>query len=155
MRCVTGLLAIAYAGGMSLALADPPATTDAAPVPSTAPAQVAPASPAGPVAADPPAAAPAAAPSAAAAVTTEALHEAQLEKQLRVQGYSLQMHKGEKVFCRREAPIGSHLSSVLNCVTAAEAERIANNAQGDTEKVQRKMNGCLMNGNGRSANCGN
>jgi hypothetical protein len=64
------------------------------------------------------------------------------------------MHNGDKVFCRREVPLGSHLATVLKCVTAPEAERIAKNARGDIEKVQHKMNGCIMSGIGRTANCG-
>jgi len=154
MRCVAGLLATACAGGLSLALADPPATTPVAPMSSTTPTQIAPASPAVPATPDTPAVTPAEAPSARPASSTAASNEVQLEKQLRAQGYSPQMHNGEKVFCRREVPLGSRLATVLNCVTATEAERIAKNARGDIEKVQRKMNGCIMTGNGRRANCG-
>lgn len=154
MRCVAGLLAIACAGGLSLALADPPATTPVAPIASTRPTQIAPATPAIPATTDTPAGTRAETPSAALASSTAASNEVQIEKQLRAQGYSPQMHNGERVFCRREVPLGSHLATVLNCVTASEAERIAKNSRGDIEKVQRKMNPCIANGNGRSANCG-
>jgi hypothetical protein len=156
MRYVAGLLAIACAGGLSLALADPPATTPVAPVSSTTPTEITPATPAVPATPDTPAVTPAGPPSATPAASTAASNEVQLEKQLRVQGYSAQMHNGERTFCRREVPVGSHLPTVLNCVTADEAERIAKNARGDLEKVQHKMSGgtCLMNG-GRNANCGN
>lgn len=66
-----------------------------------------------------------------------------------------QMRNGDRIFCRREVPLGSHLPTVLNCVSAEEAERIAQAARGDTEHSQRRMTSCLMNANGRSANCGN
>jgi hypothetical protein len=156
MRCVAGLLAIACAGGLSLAVADPPATTPVAPIPSTTPMQIAPASPAVSATADSPAVTPAEAPSVTPASTMAASNEVQIERQLRAQGYAPQMHNGDKVFCRRETPLGSHLPTVLNCVTAAEAERIAKNSRGDLERVQHKMSGgtCLNNG-GRNANCGN
>lgn len=149
MRFVTSLLALVCAGGLSLALADPP-TTD--PTAST-PTQVEPASPALPATPNAAPVAPAHAMPATAA--TAATHTEQLEKQLRVQGYSPQMRNGDRVFCRREVPLGSHLPTVLNCVTPDEAERISQAAKGDIEHSQRRMTSCLMNANGRSANCGN
>ena len=152
MRCITGLLAVVCAGGLSPALADPPATGPTASTPAT---QVEPASPALPATPNAAPVVPAHAVPATPAAPAAASHTEQLEKQLRVQGYSPQMRNGDRVFCRREVPLGSHLPTVLNCVTADEAERIAQAAKGDIEHSQRRMTSCLMNANGRSANCGN
>ena len=152
MRCVTGLLAVVCAGGLSLALADPPTTDPAA---STPPTQVEPASPALPATPNAAPVTPAQAVPATPAAPTAATHTEQLEKQLRAQGYAVQMRNGDRVFCRREVPLGSHLPTALNCLTADEAERMAQAAKGDIEHSQRRMTSCLMNANGRSANCGN
>src|SRR5689334_11594392 len=146
MKCVTALLAVVCAGGLSLALADPPASDPTASMPST---QVEPASPALPATPNAAPVAPAQPVPATAAAPAATTHTEQLEKQLRVQGYSPQMRNEDRVFCRREVPLGSHLPTVLNCVTADEAERIAQAAKGDIEHTQRRMTSCLMNANGR------
>ena len=56
------------------------------------------------------------------------------------------MMNGEKVFCRREIPMGSHLATTLRCVTVAEAELMAREGQQLTEHLQRTSPGCLAHG---------
>lgn len=116
MRLVVCVLACVGAGGMALALADPPA--------NPAPTATAPSS-----GAQPAASAPAASPSASApaakpqgpTVDVDAQKEDQLEKHFLAEGYKLEMHNGEKYFCRREEVLGSHLSSSQKqCGTAQQ-----------------------------------
>ena len=143
MRFVFGLLACA---AMNIALADdppaPPASAPAATAPAPAstaqpaaaapsaaqPAADAPAAtaPTQPSAAQPtPAAAPSAAQPAADAQTAQA--DAQ-EKHFVSEGYSVEMHHGNKMFCRREDQLGSRLGAKKYCSTGeqlAETERQA------------------------------
>jgi hypothetical protein len=62
------------------------------------------------------------------------------------------MVRSEEKYCRRETPVGSHLASVLHCVTVAEAEAMAKEAREVTQHIQRNMAGCLSKGAGA---CGN
>jgi hypothetical protein len=114
MRFVFGLLACA---AMNIALADDPPAP-----PANAPAATAqaPASTAQPTAAAPSAAQPAADAAAAQA-------DAQ-EKHFVSEGYSVEMHHGNKMFCRREDQLGSRLGAKKYCSTGeqlAETERQA------------------------------
>ena len=65
------------------------------------------------------------------------------EQLLRLQGYRLSMVHGEEKYCRREIPLGSHLPTVMHCVTVAEAEEMAREGRDTTEHIQRNMSGCL------------
>lgn len=59
------------------------------------------------------------------------------------QGYKPAMRNGEKVFCKREIPMGSRLPTALHCLTVAEAELIAQEGRETTERIQRNTVGCL------------
>jgi hypothetical protein len=59
------------------------------------------------------------------------------------QGYKPAMRNGEKVFCKREIPMGSRLPTALHCLTVAEAELIAKEGRETTERIQRNTVGCL------------
>jgi hypothetical protein len=156
MRLTVTVLACLTAGGISQAFADPPVT------PATPPPAAVPAPAAAPAAATtaPPATAPAAAATAAPAAATAARPaapsavdgEAQKEKQLRAQGYTPRMRDGQKYFCKREAPIGSRLESIMKCLTPEEADRVAIDARANVEHMQRSM-GCM--GTAKGSNCGN
>jgi hypothetical protein len=98
---------------------------------------------------------PAATPTAAAAVTADAESlGAQLEKRLRGQGYKPYMQNGQRVFCRREEVLGSRLDARLMCMSLDEARAYENEAQNDTEHLQRLVKRCLSVGSGKGANCG-
>ena len=147
-------LAIIAIGGSSPALADPPATPAAAEPQTTAaqstnaqditgengaaPAAVAPATVA--AAQTPAAAAAKPAPSTSA---SSAPDERMLEQQLRLQGYRLSMVRGQEMYCRREAPGGSRIQSVMQCMTLAEAEVMMREGKETTERIQRNQPGCL------------
>lgn len=88
---------------MSLVLADPSAN---APAPEAARAATA-----------APAATPAAATPAAAAAKPEL---DPFEKHLMASGYHPEMQNGEKVYCRKETPLGSRVGGVKNCGTAEQ-----------------------------------
>src|SRR5215469_6494731 len=131
MRLAVSLLSCVAVGVLTPALADPApneasanATTPASPAPATP-------KPAAPAAATPaPAAAPAAEhPAASAAqsspispgVDVEAAQMDQLEKHFLSEGYKIEMHNGEKYFCRRQEQLGSRLGSQQKqCATAQQ-----------------------------------
>jgi hypothetical protein len=110
--------------------------------------------------ADPPAAATAAGPTCANTAATatpvsattnfaddvQGAHLKQLQKQLRAMGYTPRMRNSELMYCRREVPIGSHLASVNSCLSAADAERIAEHERDSTEAMQRLSNDCFTGG---------
>ena len=118
MRFATFALAFLGLGGLGLADADPEPAT-----PSAAPAAVIPNSPAPAISAatqaSPPAASPAAASQPAAPKAAASALSAD-EQRLISQGYKPQMRNGEKIYCRREASIGSRISAGQHCGTAAE-----------------------------------
>jgi len=156
MRLTLKVLACISTGVMGVALAaDPPAA-------ATAETQSA---AAGPAADTPTPAADAPTPAADAPVTqpppkeasTPAQSagvpsEAQVEKILRAQGYTPTMRNGERVFCRREVPIGSHLASHLNCLTAEEALVLTRDAQNNTMHHQHNSSACMVDK--KTALCG-
>jgi hypothetical protein len=149
MRPAVAMLAILTIGALSLAFADPPANPVApesrsTPTPnstaedSTGQRSAAPTVPA--TAAAPAATAPAVAPGQ----STPSASDEQLQKRLlQSQGYKLSMVNGQEKYCRREAPVGSHLASALHCVTVAEAEAMAREGREVTEHLQHNMAGCL------------
>jgi hypothetical protein len=123
MRFVFGLLACA---AMNLAVADdPPAPAASAPAAVAAP----------PANATPPAAAAvasAAQPAAATQTASVAAATAQAdfqEKHFVSEGYSVEMHHGEKMFCRREDELGSRLGAKKYCSTAEQLTAIEKDAQ--------------------------
>ena len=140
MKPAVVMLAV-LAGAPSLASADPP-NPPPAPESATPAASVPPAlSPQTPVAQTPVTEAPVVtAPKPAASESKERM----AEQQLRLQGYKLTMVRGEEKYCRREAPLGSHLATVMHCVTVEEAEMMAREGREVTEREQRNTPGCLQ-----------
>jgi hypothetical protein len=147
MRAAVTTLAI-YCG-VSLAFADPPATpaaresqssatprstaedsTEQNSAARTVPATVAPT----------PAKSPAVAP---ANPTPSVSDERMVQRHLRMEGYKLSMVNGQEKYCRREIPLGSHLATVMHCVTVAEAEAMVREGRETTERIQRNTAGCL------------
>jgi hypothetical protein len=159
MRPAVAILGILTTSGLSLAFADPPATPVAPESQSTttpnstaedstgqnSAALTAPATAA--TAAKTPAVAP-------AKPTPRASGERLVEQQLRLEGYKLSMMHGEEKYCRREVPLGSHLPTVLRCVTVAEAEAMTREGREVTERFQRITSACVNTG-GKTASCGN
>ena len=140
------MLAIVAMDGLSLALADPPDIPVAAPPSPSIAGEKSPAEDSTgrrtatqtvPAAASQPATAASAKPIATAS------DEPKEEKQLRGRGYRPTMINGEKLFCRREAPLGSRIPTELHCVTVAEAKMIAREGRETTEEIQRNQTGCL------------
>ncbi len=149
MRPAAAMLAILATGGLSLAFADPPAV----PVAPESRSTTAPNSTAEDGADQNSAAHTVPATAAAPAADTAAVApvkpapstsgERMMEQQLRLQGYKLSMVHGEEKYCRREIPLGSHLATVMHCVTVAEAELMAKEGRETTERIQRNTVGCL------------
>ena len=142
MRLAVAMLAILTTGLLPLAFADPP------PAPPAAQAQPAEAPP---VAAQPPEAPPTQNVAAPAKTAPSAPDEQAQGQLLRNQGYSLTMVRGEPKYCRREIPLGSHLATVMRCVTVQEAELMAKEGRETTERIQRNTSGCLS---GAAGGCG-
>ena len=59
---------------------------------------------------------------------------------LRLRGYRPQMMNGEMLYCRREIPLGSHLPTILHCVTVAEAKLMTEEGRRTTERMQMLQN---------------
>jgi hypothetical protein len=124
MRSVLALLACVAGGGLSVALADPPAapaSTSEAATPAT------PATPGNPAAAPVAAtsaggvtttgatpAGPAAQPASSVTITAE---QAAMEKHFLAEGYKVEMRNGQKYYCRREETLGTRLGSQKFCST--------------------------------------
>jgi hypothetical protein len=143
MRLTLKVLACISTGVMGVALAaDPPAAATAeTQSPAAGPAADTPTPAAdAPVTQPPPREAPTP-PTQSAGVPSEA----QAEKNLRAQGYMPTMRNGERVFCRREIPVGSHLASHLNCLTAEEALILTRDAQNNTMHHQHNSSACMVN----------
>jgi len=116
MRLVVGLLTCIALGGAGLAWADPPAS---AATPTPAPAQTS-----APAAATPVANA-TSTPAAGTnpPVVVEGTKEADpLEKHFLAEGYKIEMHNGEKYFCRREETLGTRLGGQKVCGTAQQLQ---------------------------------
>lgn len=140
MRLVVCVLACVGVSGMSLALADPPATSPApsasAPAPAATPAQPA-ATPAQP------AATPSAPPEAAktASVVIQSTPEVDtLEKHFLSEGYKIEMHHGEKYFCRREEQLGTRLGGQKVCGTVQELQANERQAQASVDRSSMQQN---------------
>jgi hypothetical protein len=108
MRRIVGVLACLSISAVSVALADPPA--------SSAPAAAQPAD-STPAAASAQSSAPATATTAAEAPKPDV--DAQ-EKHFLAEGYKIEMHNGEKLFCRREEQMGTRLGATKTCATAQQ-----------------------------------
>ena len=161
MKPAVATLAILAAGTLSLAFADPP-TNPVVPEPQSTTARDS-------TAEDTTSQSSAAhAVPAAAAVTTarppdvapaqptpspsaEQVQDQEQARLLRNQGYKLRMVNGKEKYCRRETPLGSHLATVMHCVTVAEAEAMAREGRETAERLQRNQSACIKDG-GR---CGN
>lgn len=124
MRLAVGVLFCLNVGALSLALADPAATPSAevTAAPAAAPAPAA-------AAANAAAATPATAP-AKPAIDPD-------EKRFISQGYRLEMHNGEKVFCRREPVTGTRLGEAKHCSTLGQLKLLEQESKDVTEKIQR------------------
>jgi hypothetical protein len=120
MRLVIGVLAAFCLSSMPVARADPAQSTP----PSTAPASATATSAAQPApAATPSAPAPAAQQTQPAKQTVVVQGTPEfdaLEKHFLSEGYKLEMHNGEKYFCRREDELGSRLGGHKACSTAQQ-----------------------------------
>jgi hypothetical protein len=129
MRRTVCVLAFVGAGAMSLTLADQPAT------PAT-PDAAATASPAQSAAPAPAATAAPAAKAPTPTVDVEAEREGQLEKHFLAEGYKLEMHNGEKYFCRREEQLGTRLGAGKVCGTAQQLDATEREARAAMQRGQ-------------------
>ncbi len=115
---------------MAAVAADPPAPGTAAAPQAPAPANSAPADKASAPAPSPTAAAPQATPPADAAAIAKSAHEL---------GYAPRQRSGKLVYCKAEAEIGSHLSS-MKCFTPEEMAAVVHRSiqnQDSVAKMQR------------------
>jgi len=160
MRLAVGALACLIVCPISPALADPPADS-AATQASSAPAAATPAAatptptPASAATETPAAAAPTAAPAAAAADAHPAAPDAaatghsaveisgpqmdQLEKHFLAEGYKIEMHNGEKYYCRREEELGSRLGGRKQCSNAQQLLFTEKDSQREAQDAQRRQ----------------
>jgi hypothetical protein len=107
---------------MSLVLADPAAN---APATEAAPAA--------------PAAAAAAATPATPAVQAAAAKPADIdpfEKHLMAEGYRPEMQNGDKVYCRKEVPLGTRVGGVKSCGTAEQIKLREDQTKQGVDKAQ-------------------
>ncbi len=120
---VTGCLALCAALTASAQNTSTPAATPAAAAsaPATAPAATA--------AAPPAAAAPAAAASAP--------DTSRMDRKMISRGYKPEMAGNERVYCRKEDQVGTHLAPKKVCLTAQQAELAEHDAREITEQMQR------------------
>jgi hypothetical protein len=83
---------------------------------------------------------------------------ARLEKRMRARGFATQMQNGEKIFCRREAVLGTRLGGALHCMHEDEARADLDRLEGDEEHQRQRMLGlCVPSGSvggKQSFNCG-
>lgn len=138
----SGFLALALFGASGLVLAaDPPLTTQPEHVAmpavvvtdSVSPVTSAPtAAPAPPAVSSPAASQPAAPKAAAPSLSAD-------EQRLLSQGYKPQMRNGEKIYCRREAQLGSRISAVDHCGTVTQLTTATRDGKDYTEKMQRSQ----------------
>ena len=118
-RPIAAVLALISACGVSVAFADPP-TAEATP------------------AAAAPAASATSAPAAAAAKAAPAKEsDAALEKRLTNAGYKARMRNGTKVWCKREAELGSHLGGQEVCGTPEELRMVVQQNQDAAKSLQK------------------
>jgi len=125
MRFVIGIIGAVCLGSMSIAQADPeqatPSSTASTAATATSATQPAPAtisSAPAPAAQQAQAAAPE--PAKQTVVVQGTPEFDVLEKHFLSEGYKLEMHNGEKYFCRREDELGSRLGGHKACSTAQQ-----------------------------------
>jgi hypothetical protein len=123
-RSIAAVVALISACGLSVAFADPPAA------PEATPAAAAPVAPATSAAAASQAAAPA---KAAPAKETDTA----LEKRLTNSGFKARMRNGTKVWCKREAELGSHLGGQEVCGTPDELRMVVEQNQDAVKSIQK------------------
>jgi hypothetical protein len=140
-RSIAAVLALLGAGGTSVALADPPATPDAAAPAASATSTAAVTPPAAPAAANANASAAAAA-KPVSATTADAGSDAALEKKLTNSGYKPKMKNGAKVWCKRQDEIGTRLGVQEVCATPDEWRQTFRANQDVLERAQ-KIDGHL------------
>jgi hypothetical protein len=126
-----------------LAAADPAPTSQ--PERAATPAAVVTdsASPAPQAASQSPALPPASSPAASQPAATKTAPAPPLsadEQRLINQGYKPQMRNGEKVYCRREAELGSRIGGVEHCGTVAQLKTATQDGRDYAEKAQRTQN---------------
>jgi hypothetical protein len=132
MRFFVALLACAAAGNLARA-ADPPAGPA---IPTAAAGVSTPAT-----AATATAAASAAQPAAAAKPAAPAAEQVDpKEKHFLAEGYALEMHHGNKLFCRREEQMGTRLGAHKVCSTAEQLTATERDAQRAMERPMMPQN---------------
>jgi 2-phospho-L-lactate transferase/gluconeogenesis factor (CofD/UPF0052 family) len=121
MRFIVSLLACISLGGLSTALADPPAS----------PTATAPAATSAPKTSSATATASATAPASTAAASDKSAEaDAIVARRMKTAGYHEEMHNGVKQWCREEINTGSRLSSgQKTCATAAQLDAVARETQ--------------------------
>lgn len=118
---------------VSVSVADPSAAPAASPASAASASASQPAAPASNAAA-------ATAVKPAVTVNADAIQaQAAEEKRLLAAGYKPEMHNGQKVWCRKEEELGSHLGGHKVCDTAERIKAITHDAQEQTELDQRKQ----------------
>jgi hypothetical protein len=147
MRSLLAILACVAGAGLTVALADPPAAPASS---SEAATQATPATsgtPGNPAAAPTAAAAPAAATSAGgvtitgtAPVTPAAPQSDPMEKHFLSEGYKIEMHNGEKYFCRREEEMGSRLGGQKYCSKIDQLKATEKEAKASLDKSMMQQN---------------
>ncbi|HUA90007.1 MAG TPA: hypothetical protein VL994_11255 [Steroidobacteraceae bacterium] len=119
MRLFSGAFAVIGMGLVSIALADTPPAAPTASTPSST------------------AAAPAPSATPAASTTAAASDEpTQLERHFISEGYRLKMHGGQKLYCRKEAQIGSRLASTESCGTVDQLKSMEDQTQAQVRHAQ-------------------
>jgi hypothetical protein len=114
--------------GSCVALADPPSSSSPAPETPAAPSAATHAtstSPANPTA------------SPASSAAANAASDDAEAKRLMAQGYKPEMHGGTKVWCKRDAELGSRLSPRKTCGTPEELKMTVHENQEVVERIQR------------------
>ena len=136
MRIAVGLLACLGACIANLAFADdPPAAPAGAPAPAAVSATATPATPASAVAATQPASP--AKPTPAVVVTADLDSK---EKHFLAEGYKVEMHHGQKLYCRREEVLGSRLGAQKNCSTVEQLEQTEQDAHRALDRATFQQN---------------
>jgi hypothetical protein len=129
MRLVSIVIGCLACGAVATAIAQTTSTTAATPAPSrtaSAPATAPPAS-----------AAPAATSAAPATAAVAAPDTSMMVKKMISRGYKPAMAGNERVYCRKEDQIGTHLPQKKVCLTAQQAEQAEHDAKEMTEQMQR------------------
>jgi hypothetical protein len=75
-----------------------------------------------------------------AAAQQAAEQQSVLEKHFLAEGYKEEMHNGEKLFCRREQPMGSRLGAAKTCGTAEQLAANEREAQAAYQRGQTQQN---------------